>query len=90
MDEILDIARTMRGANKSLAKELKGTVLEILGTCFSVGCQVDGRSPKDLSDEIKAGTIDGMSQVLISSLCHALTYSQFHLSRSITHTHLLR
>ena len=59
MDEILDIARTMRGANKSLAKELKGTVLEILGTCFSVGCQVDGRSPKDLSDEIKEGSIDG-------------------------------
>lgn len=59
MDEILDIARTMRGANKSLAKELKGTVLEILGTCFSVGCQVDGRSPKDISDEIKEGSIDG-------------------------------
>lgn len=63
MDEILDIARTMRGANKSLAKELKGTVLEILGTCFSVGCQVDGRSPKDISDDIKEGTIDGQSNM---------------------------
>lgn len=50
----------MRGANKSLAKELKGTVLEILGTAFSVGCQVDGRSPKDISDDIKEGNIDGM------------------------------
>jgi large subunit ribosomal protein L12e len=49
----------MRGANKSLARELKGTVLEILGTAFSVGCQVDGRSPKDISDEIKAGEIEG-------------------------------
>lgn len=58
-DEIVDIARTMRGANKSLAKELKGTVLEILGTAFSVGCQVDGRSPKDISDDIKEGNIDG-------------------------------
>jgi hypothetical protein len=48
----------MREANKSLARELKGTVLEILGTAFSVGCQVDGRSPKDISDEIKAGEID--------------------------------
>lgn len=48
----------MRGANKSLAKELRGTVLEILGTCFSVGCQVDGRSPKDISDEVKEGSID--------------------------------
>lgn len=60
LDEIFDIARVMRGANKSLAKELKGTVLEILGTAFSVGCQVDGRSPKDISDEIKEGNIDGM------------------------------
>jgi len=56
LEEIIDIARTMRF--KSLAKELKGTVLEILGTAFSVGCQVDGRSPKVISDEIKSGEID--------------------------------
>lgn len=56
LDEIIEIARTMRF--KSLAKELKGTVLEILGTAFSVGCQVDGRSPKEISDEIKSGEID--------------------------------
>jgi large subunit ribosomal protein L12e len=49
----------MRGANKSLSRELKGTVLEILGTAFSVGCQVDGRSPKEISDEIKEGNIEG-------------------------------
>ncbi len=60
MDEIIEIARTMRF--KSLAKELKGTVLEILGTAFSVGCQVDGRSPKDISDDIQAGEIDSMSK----------------------------
>jgi large subunit ribosomal protein L12e len=40
-----------------LAKELKGTVLEILGTAFSIGCQVDGRSPKAISDEIQSGEI---------------------------------
>jgi large subunit ribosomal protein L12e len=59
LDEIIEIARTMRF--KSLAKELKGTVLEILGTAFSVGCQVDGRSPKEISDEIKSGEIDSWS-----------------------------
>ena len=48
----------MRDANKSLSRELKGTVLEILGTAFSVGCQVDGKSPKEISDQIKDGTID--------------------------------
>jgi ribosomal protein L11 len=56
LDEIIDIARIMR--TRSLAKELRGTVLEILGTAFSVGCQVDGRSPKDVSDDVKAGEID--------------------------------
>lgn len=57
LEEIFDIARQMR--HRSLAKELKGTVLEMLGTAFSVGCQIDGRSPKDVSDDIKAGEIDG-------------------------------
>ena len=44
-----------------MAKDLKGTVLEILGTAFSTGCKVDGRSPKDISDEIKAGEIESKS-----------------------------
>ena len=56
LEEIINIARTMRF--KSLAKELKGTVKEILGTAFSVGCQVDGRSPKDVSDDIESGEIE--------------------------------
>lgn len=67
LDEIIDIARIMR--NRSLAKELRGTVLEILGTAFSVGCQVDGRSPKDVSDDVKAGEIDSMF-ALFSSFFH--------------------
>jgi len=56
LDEIISIARTMRF--KSLAKELSGTVKEVLGTAFSVGCQVDGRSPKDISDDIDKGVIE--------------------------------
>ncbi|KAH8151768.1 uncharacterized protein LAJ45_04390 [Morchella importuna] len=58
LDEIINIARIMRGENKSLARELTGTVKEILGTAFSVGCQVDGRSPKDISDDIASGEIE--------------------------------
>ena len=58
LDTIIDIARQMRF--KSLAKGLEGTVLEILGTAFSVGCQVDGKSPKDISDGIKSGEIEGL------------------------------
>ena len=56
LDEIINIARTMRF--KSLAKDLSGTVKEVLGTAYSVGCQVDGRSPKEISDEIANGTIE--------------------------------
>ena len=63
LDDIIDIARQMR--TRSLAKELKGTVLEILGTAFSVGCQVDGRSPKDVSDDVKAGEIESEFDSLV-------------------------
>lgn len=53
--------------SKSLARELKGTVKEILGTCYSVGCQVDGRSPKDISDDIQAGEIESMLPLALPS-----------------------
>ncbi|RMY40486.1 hypothetical protein D0864_07382, partial [Hortaea werneckii] len=56
LDEIIEIARKMQF--KSMAKDLKGTVKEILGTAFSTGCKVDGRSPKDISDDIEAGEIE--------------------------------
>jgi len=56
LDEIIDIARTMRF--KSFSKSLQGVVLEILGTAFSVGCQVDGKSPKAVQEAIHAGEID--------------------------------
>ena len=59
LEEIYGIARTMRF--KSLAKDLKGTVKEVLGTALSTGCQVDGRSPKDVSDDIENGVIEGMN-----------------------------
>jgi ribosomal protein L11 len=55
LDEIISIARIMRF--KSLSKDLGGTVKEVLGTAFSVGCQVDGRSPKEVSDDITSGDI---------------------------------
>ena len=56
LDEIIEIARQMKF--KSLSKTLKGGVKEILGTAFSVGCRVDGRSPKDISDDIENGEIE--------------------------------
>ncbi|KAM6151531.1 large ribosomal subunit protein uL11-like [Rhynchocyon petersi] len=45
-DEIVGIARQMR--HRSLARELSGTIKEILGTAQSVGCNVYGRHPHDI------------------------------------------
>ena len=42
---------------RSLARELAGTVREILGTCFSIGCTVNGEHPRELSLKIKNGEV---------------------------------
>ena len=52
-DQIKKIAENMR--RKSLAREMKGTVKEVLGSCVAVGITVDGKSPKDVQKEIDEG-----------------------------------
>ncbi|XP_032609555.1 large ribosomal subunit protein uL11-like [Hylobates moloch] len=49
-DEIVNIARQMR--HRSLARELSGILKEISGTAQSVDCNVDGRHPHDIIDEV--------------------------------------
>lgn len=56
MEQIIDIARTMRP--RSMSRYLSGTVKEILGTAQSVGCTVDGSHPHDKIDEINDGTLE--------------------------------
>ena len=56
MEQVIDIARAMR--ERSMAKELSGTVKEILGTCFSIGCTVNGESPRDLQESIDDGELE--------------------------------
>ncbi|CAH1757126.1 12828_t:CDS:2 [Entrophospora sp. SA101] len=56
LDDVIEIARTLR--YKSFAKNLKGTVKEVLGTCFSVGCTVDGQGPRDLCASIDSGEVE--------------------------------
>jgi large subunit ribosomal protein L12e len=53
-EQVFSVAKVMRP--RSIAKTMTGTVLEILGTCSSVGCTVEGRNPRDIQAEIKAGT----------------------------------
>jgi large subunit ribosomal protein L12e len=56
LEQIIEIARTTRV--RSLAKELSGTVREILGTCSSMGCSVEGMNPRDMSAKIASGEIE--------------------------------
>ena len=53
LEQLYDIARTMRV--RSMAKEFKGTVKEILGTAFSIGCTVNGKNPRDMQAAIDDG-----------------------------------
>lgn len=56
LDKIVEIAKSHRA--RSRARHLTGTVKEILGTALSVGCTVDGQSPKDIQKAITEGTIE--------------------------------
>lgn len=71
LDEIIEIARTMR--YKSFSKELKGTVKEILGTAYSVGCRVDGKPPKVIIEAIDNGEIDSKFIMSSTSVVSMLT-----------------
>jgi large subunit ribosomal protein L12e len=42
---------------KSMARKLAGTVKEVLGTAFSIGCTVNGQSPGDIQKQIDEGAI---------------------------------
>jgi large subunit ribosomal protein L12e len=56
LDQIIDIARAMR--ERSMARLLSGTVKEMLGTCNSIGCTVNGESPRDIQAGIDDGEIE--------------------------------
>ena len=56
LDDCIEIARIMRP--RSRAKELMGTVKEILGTAKSTGCTVEGEDPQDVQQSIEDGDIE--------------------------------
>merc|ERR1712129_628054 len=49
-ERVFEVARMMRP--KSQAKQFKGTVKEMLGTAFSIGCSVNGENPRDIQEMI--------------------------------------
>lgn len=51
LDNIIEIARVM--SERSCAKSLAGTCKEILGTCVSVGCTVEGAHPQEMITKVR-------------------------------------
>uniref|UniRef100_A0A8C3WJV0 Large ribosomal subunit protein uL11 C-terminal domain-containing protein n=1 Tax=Catagonus wagneri TaxID=51154 RepID=A0A8C3WJV0_9CETA len=56
LDETGNVVRQTR--HRSLARELSGTIKEILGTARSVGCNADGRHPHSIIDDINSGVAE--------------------------------
>ena len=50
--------RGARARPRSRARELKGTVKEILGTAKSTGCTVNGEDPQVVQENIDEGEYD--------------------------------
>lgn len=56
LDQIIEVARVMR--SRSMARTLSGTVKEILGTANSIGCRVNGVSPREIQKKIDSKDIE--------------------------------
>jgi large subunit ribosomal protein L11 len=44
--------------DSSYAKDIKGALKEVIGTCLSLGMQVENKPPKDVYNDIKTGKYD--------------------------------
>ena len=44
--------------DSSYAKDIKGALKEVIGTCLSLGIQVENKLPKEVYDDIKTGKYD--------------------------------
>merc|ERR1712188_361855 len=49
-DDVMAIAEKMRP--RSMAKDMAGTVKEVLGTARAIGCTVDGGEPETVTEQI--------------------------------------
>lgn len=55
LDQIKNVAKAKM--DSMLAIDLKGAVLEVLGTCVSLGLKVEDKDPMEIQSLIKNGTI---------------------------------
>ncbi len=52
-DQVIKVAQMKRSA--TLAKTLKAGVMEVMGTCVSLGVTVEGKKPQEVQAEVKEG-----------------------------------
>ena len=52
-NDVIAAAKVMRP--RSMARHMKGTVKEILGSAQSIGCTIEGKHPHDIIEEIDNG-----------------------------------
>lgn len=56
VDSLVKVAKAK--LDRSYASSLKSVVKEIAGTCLSLGIKIEGKTPKEFTAEINAGTWD--------------------------------
>ncbi len=57
-DKVIKVAKAKSGS--SLTKSLKAGVSEVLGSCLSLGVSVDGKDPRAVRKDLKAGKFDSL------------------------------
>ncbi len=60
MEQVVRIAKIKRP--ELLAKTLKGAAKEVMGTCVSMGCTVEGKDPREAQKEVDEGKFDAILQ----------------------------
>lgn len=58
MEQLVNIAKIKRA--ELLARNLKGAVKEVLGSCVSMGVTVEGKDPKEIQSEVDEGNYDAL------------------------------
>merc|ERR1712080_347203 len=51
--QVKKIAKFLEAESRSNSRDFKGTVTQVLGTCLSLGCTVDGKNAKTVTQMVK-------------------------------------
>ncbi len=55
--KLIEIAKKKWESRATLAKDFRGVVKEVLGTCVSMGVTVEGKDPREVQKEIDEGKL---------------------------------